>query len=120
MSIRNMDFSYATPDMQIVLKLQALIDMHFKRQKQGDYYADVLGENVFRLNRLAFDYLGKTVYELIYDRVLEEVERMMLGNVVSSMQEMAEDLGFSGPDYLFSYINKVSVRLCSTSTLAKS
>lgn len=74
MSTKIVDFDEATAEMRIILKLQAAIDSDFVNRKNGSYYADQLGIDVFKLNRLSVDYLGKTLYELLAEPVSEENE----------------------------------------------
>lgn len=113
MKERLVDFSEATPDMQVLLRLQRLIELNYKINKNANYYVDAIREDAFKLNRIVLEYTGKTVHELVGERVLQEAE-ILLG-VGASLENVAEIVGFSKTIYLKNYLNK----FCGDSQILK-
>jgi AraC-like DNA-binding protein len=89
---------YIPSDIRLILKLQDLIEVHFKEQRDPGFYADALSVTLKMLNPLCKAYLDKTVAGLVLDRVLKEAKNLLRYSRMSS-REIAYELGFPDPHY---------------------
>lgn len=101
---RHADFSEATPELQVLLRLKKQIDLNFKSNKNANFYIEALREDAFKLNRIVMEYTGKTVHELIGERVIQEAEAMLVN--AWPLKDIALLLGFSRTSYFINYVNK--------------
>jgi YesN/AraC family two-component response regulator len=90
--------SYVSPDLELVKKLQQLIESHFRQNHDHEYYAISLHLTLTRLNRITKFYLEKTVYEMLQDRIHNEA-KLLLSTTTLSSKEIAFELGICDPSY---------------------
>ena len=75
-----------------------LIDQHYKQEKHCQFYADALAITNKRINEIVKAALGKTVTQLIHDRVMLEANRdLAFSN--KTIKTIAFELGFADPAY---------------------
>ena len=89
---------YIPSDVRLILKLQDLIEVYFKEQRDPAFYANALSVTLKVLNPLCKAYLDKTVAGLVLERVLKEAKNLLRYSRMSS-REIAYELGFSDPNY---------------------
>lgn len=88
-----------------VIEFQALLEQHFLESKSPSFYADKLNISLHYLNRLCKDYCQATSGQLIRDRVLMEVKRLLM-HTSCSVAEIAYQLGFESPSYFNTFFKK--------------
>lgn len=78
--------------------LELAIESHFRANRHASFYAEQLSLSLKQLNRLTKMSVGKTISELLLDRVLLESQRLLTysGDPVA---EIAAQLGFDDPSY---------------------
>ncbi|MGV3549895.1 helix-turn-helix domain-containing protein [Rhizobium sp.] len=79
-------------------RLNALIGAHYKQHHPATFYAEKLGLSVTHLNRVARAGTGKSLNELITDRLMTEARRNLVFSLLS-IQQIAYDLGYADPAY---------------------
>ncbi|WP_169304469.1 helix-turn-helix domain-containing protein [Pedobacter frigoris] len=80
------------------MNLKQSIEKNFRREKHWDFYLEDIGCTVCRLNNLTRRYLGKTVYEMIQNRLLSEAIHL-LENTMLTIREITFELGMQDPPY---------------------
>lgn len=85
-------------------RLQRQIDLNFKRNRNASYYVETLRMDAIVLNRIAVQFSGKTVHEMIGERVIKEVTALKPSGL--ALKEIAQMVGFSNEDYLSKYLKK--------------
>jgi AraC family transcriptional activator of pobA len=86
-------------------KLEQLIDKHFIKLKQPREYADLMHLSPSYLNTLCKQNLNKTLGDLIQERILLEIKRL-LAYTDFSLKQIADKLNFSDPSYLIRFFKK--------------
>lgn len=79
-------------------RLNALIGAHYKQHRPAAFYAAELGLSVTHLNRVARAGTGKSLNELLTDRLVTEARRNLVFSLMS-IQQIAYELGYSDPAY---------------------
>jgi AraC family transcriptional regulator, transcriptional activator of pobA len=79
-------------------KLKTLIALHFRQQRPVDFYAEKLALTPAHLNRICRKISGRSVGQLVAERVIEEARRDLVFTSMT-VQQIAFDLGFSDPAY---------------------
>lgn len=77
---------------RVYLFLQ-LMEMHYQTQIKADFYAQRLGISEKRLNQILKEKLGKTAKQIIHQRQLTEIKRMLQTDTYS-LKEIAFQLSF--------------------------
>ena len=90
---------------QKLRKLEKLIDEKFRTLKQPSDYAELMNMAPSYLNSICKEALGKTVTELIQQRILLEAKRMFSYSDLN-INEVAAKLGFSDPSYFIRWFKK--------------
>ena len=81
-----------------VSELMILIDLHYKEQRETDFYAEKMSTSCKRINEICKSGTGKTVKQHLQERLILEIKKeIRLGN--KSLKEIAFDLGFNEPAY---------------------
>lgn len=75
-----------------------LIDEHYRSEKSCDFYASALNLTKKRINEIVKGELGKTVTQLIHDRIILEANRELAFSN-RTIKNLALDLGFNDPAY---------------------
>jgi len=94
------------PDVKILNKLKGLIEEDFKINRDVNKYARRIGVTVYYLNSITRYYLGTTVYELIQDRVHQEV-LFLLRNSRLSIKQITFEIGACDPSYFCRCFKKI-------------
>jgi len=79
-------------------KLMRLIDTHFIRQRENEFYAGQLGVSIRKLNETSVLRTGKTVKQHLQDRLILEIKKEIRLEQ-KSLKEIAFELGFNEPAY---------------------
>lgn len=83
---------------------EKLLEQHFKKEKSPSFYADKLNITLKHLNRICNEILQKTATEVIMDRVILEIKRMLTDKQLA-VNEVASAIGYDDYSY-FSRIFK--------------
>ena len=88
-----------------LIKLFQLIEAHYKKERNADFYSNRLSLTLKRVNEITKKQLGKTVTRLLHDRLLLEAKREInFGK--RSHKEIAYLLGFDDPAYFSRFFKK--------------
>jgi AraC family transcriptional regulator, transcriptional activator of pobA len=90
---------------QKLRKLEKLIDEKFRTLKQPSDYAGLMNMAPGYLNSICKEALGKTVTELIQQRILLEAKRLFSYSDLN-INEVAAKLGFADPSYFIRWFKK--------------
>jgi AraC-like DNA-binding protein len=81
-----------------IMYLRQLLEKHFRVQHQVTFYATAFSLTPKRLNEITREKTGKTVTELLHDRLVLEAKRnLSFSN--KSVKEISYELGFEDPAY---------------------
>ena len=96
-------YSHQTHSYNIKINtFEKLLEQHFKEDKSPSFYADKLNITLKHLNRICNEILQKTSTEVIMDRVILEIKRMLTDKQLA-VNEVASAIGYD--DY--SYFSRV-------------
>lgn len=99
----NETYSHQTHSYNIKISaFEVLLEQHFKTQKLPSFYAEQLHITLKHLNRICNEILQKTATEVIMDRVILEIKRMLTDKQLA-VNEVAYKVGYE--DY--SYFSRV-------------
>jgi AraC-like DNA-binding protein len=87
------------------LKFRNLLESNFKKGWSISKYAEELAISTKTLNTLLKSETGKTVSQLVNDRIILEAKRQ-LTHTNSLINQIAYDLGFQDPYYFLKYFKK--------------
>lgn len=88
-----------------VYEFLMLLDKHFIKERQVQFYSAKMGMGEKRLNQIIKLKLGKTVTGLIHHRLILEAKRMLTDNT-STVKEIAFQLRFDDPSYFSRFFKK--------------
>jgi len=88
-----------------IMNLRFEINKMYKTERGGSYYANKLSLSLKHLNDLSRERLGKTVMQIIHDRIILEAEREIAYSN-KSIQEISYNLGFKDPAYFNRFFKK--------------
>jgi AraC family transcriptional activator of pobA len=94
--------THSNPRIQILIES---IENHYRKQRNADFYAAQLSISAKRLNEITREFFGKTISQMINDRLILEAKREM-GNVEKPIKEISYALGFSEPAYFTRFFGK--------------
>lgn len=94
-----------SPELNLLLKFQEKLDVHFKRSRQVYFYADLLAITEKRLNRVTDHVLGKTPKQIIDERIILESKRL-LAYSDNSVKDISFTLAFEEPTNFVKYFKK--------------
>ncbi len=86
-------------------KLCELIEQHYREHQPCQFYADALCTTPIGLNRACQAVAGKSVGELLQDRLALEAQRMLIYST-APVAVIAYDLGFSDPAYFSRFFKR--------------
>ena len=89
-------------------RLQMLLDSienNFRRQRKADFYANELSLSAKRLNELTRESFGKTISQMINERLILEAKRE-IGYIRKPIKEISYELGFTEPSYFTRFFGK--------------
>ena len=112
-SRRIFDQEYQTPKLQgpdsapdtTIIKFKQLIEENYMTEKNVTPYAEMLKINPSCLNELAKRTTGITAGELIRNRVIDEIKKLLYSSSLSG-KEIAYELGFDDPAYFSRFFRK--------------
>ncbi|MFV8341682.1 AraC family transcriptional regulator [Flavobacterium sp. XS2P39] len=81
-----------------IKNFEVLLEHHFKTEKAPSFYASQLNITLKHLNRICNEMLQKTTTEVITDRIILEVKRMLMDKKMT-VNEIASELGFDDYSY---------------------
>jgi AraC family transcriptional activator of pobA len=84
---------------------EALLEEHFKTQKLPSFYAEKLNITLKHLNRICNEILQKTATEVIVDRVILEIKRMLIDKELA-VNEVAYKVGYEDYSYFSRFFKK--------------
>lgn len=90
------------------LRMQMLIESietNYRRQRRADFYANELSLSAKRLNELTRESFGKTISQMVNDRLVLEAKRE-IGYLGKPIKEISYELGFSEPAYFTRFFGK--------------
>ena len=90
------------PRLQMLLES---IETNYRRQRKADFYANELSLSAKRLNELTRSSFGKTISQMINERLILEAKRE-IGYVRKPIKEISYELGFSEPAYFTRFFGK--------------
>ena len=86
----------------IIKKLDNLIDKHFIKQQNTAFYSDSLNISSRQLNNILKENVGKSISELIHQRILIEAKRL-LSYTEKTISEIAYELNFTDKTYFHKF-----------------
>jgi len=89
-----------------VQKLEALIEANYRKLKQPRDYADLMNVTPKHLNDICKRGLNKTISELIQERLLLEIKRLLTYSRTITIKALADTLGFHDQLYLMRFFKK--------------
>ena len=99
----NETYSHQTHSYNIKINtFEKLLEQYFKEEKSPSFYADKLNITLKHLNRICNEILQKTATEVIMDRIILEIKRMLIDKQLA-VNEVASAIGYD--DY--SYFSRV-------------
>lgn len=81
-----------------IRELEALVDRNFRKLKQASEYASQMNISQKHLNSICKKGIGKTVSEIIQERIILEAKRLLLHSELS-ISEVAFSLGYHDSSY---------------------
>lgn len=94
-----------TPNNERLRKLESLIELHFKENKEVSFYADQLHISSRHLNNIIKEVSGKSISQILQHRLLVESKRLLM-ITEKSVSEIAYDLGFNDKAYFHRFFKK--------------
>ena len=88
-----------------VAQLRALVDEHFRNERQLEFYAEKLGMTVDRLNDHVKRATGVTAGHLIRQRVLTEAKRQLVFTT-QPIHDISKELAFADPSHFARFFRK--------------
>jgi AraC family transcriptional activator of pobA len=77
----------------LIRKFHLLVELHFKRERQVSFYANLLHKSPKTISNYFVLYSKKTPLQVIHERVISEAKRLLY-YTDKSIKEIADDLGF--------------------------
>lgn len=98
---------YQLPDINAkrMYHFLVLLENHYKTNRQASFYARELNLSPKRLNQILKEQIGKTITQLLQDRVIMEAQRQLYQGQ-KSIKEIGIDLGFSDKSYFSRFFKK--------------
>lgn len=94
-----------TPNNERLRKLETLIELHFKENKEVSFYAEHLHISSRHLNNIIKEVSGKSISQILQHRLLVESKRLLM-ITEKSVSEIAYDLGFNDKAYFHRFFKK--------------
>ena len=96
-------------EQDIYFQFISLLENKFKTEHKVSYYAKMLNATPKKINSILLQVIGKTISELIIERVILEAKRLLVYSN-KSIKEIAYELGFED-NYYFSRTFKIQTSL---------
>lgn len=102
----NETYSHQTHSYNIKInKFESLLEEYFRTQKLPSFYAEKLNITLKHLNRICNEILQKTATEVITDRVILEIKRMLIDKQLA-VNEVAFKVGYEDYSYFSRFFKK--------------
>ena len=100
-----------SPDLneKRIYQFLLLLENHYTTEKRVDFYAEKLSLSPKRLNQILKQKLGKTINQILQERVLIEAKHLLFVGK-DSIQEIAYGLGFQDASYFSRFFKKMTKR----------
>jgi AraC family transcriptional activator of pobA len=95
----------ASRDIVRIARLNELIGLHYREHLPVEFYARELGVSVTHLNRITKAQTGRTMNELLSDKIISQAKRDLVFTI-STAQEIAYGLGFADPAYFTRFFSR--------------
>lgn len=92
-------------DITRIARLNVLIGAHYREHLPVEFYARELGVSVTHLNRITKAQTGRTMNELLSDKIISQAKRDLVFTI-STAQEIAYTLGFADPAYFTRFFSR--------------
>jgi AraC family transcriptional activator of pobA len=92
-------------DVARIARLNDLIGAHYREHLPVEFYAKELGVSVTHLNRITKGQTGRTMNELLSDKIISQAKRDLVFTP-STAQEIAYGLGFADPAYFTRFFSR--------------
>ena len=86
-------------------KFELLLEQYFRQEKLPSFYAEKLNITLKHLNRICNEILQKTATEVITDRVILEIKRMLIDKQLA-INEVAFATGYEDYSYFSRFFKK--------------
>lgn len=106
-SFKMTEIGYAPDDLKAVLKVQQLIEEHFKTSRNKAFYCEKMGLSLYQINNITRYYLDKSQHRLLQDRLLLEASRLLQSSKLS-IKEIAYKLGVYDQATLCNFIKRLT------------
>lgn len=97
-------------DKPVITRIKQLVEQHYRACKSPSEYADMLSISPKALSKLVKDNFGRTLTDMIHERVVYEA-KYQLFTTNKSIKEIATGLGYDDPFYfsrMFKNVTSVS------------
>lgn len=84
-----------------------LLENHYLSEKRVDFYANKLNLSSKRLNQILKEKLGKTINQILQERLLIEAKHLLFTGT-QSIKEIAFSLGFQDSSYFSRFFKKMT------------
>ncbi|WP_295126603.1 helix-turn-helix domain-containing protein [uncultured Chitinophaga sp.] len=81
-----------------VLQVRRILETHFRNEHQAGFYAEAISLTPKRLSEITKEAIGKTITEMLHDRLVLEAKRQLAFSQ-RSVKEICYELGFEDPAY---------------------
>ncbi|MCD0470880.1 helix-turn-helix domain-containing protein [Flavobacterium sp. JAS] len=99
-------YSHQTHSYNVKISaFEVLLEEYFKTQKLPSFYAEKLNITLKHLNRICNEILQKTATEVIMDRIILEIKRMLIDKQLS-INEVAFAVGYEDYSYFSRFFKK--------------
>lgn len=92
-------------ELDLHLKVKNLIERYFKEEQDPEFYSSEVNMSTRKLNKVIRAFEGKTVHQMIKDRIIIE-SKSLLQTTNLSIKETAFLLGFDDPAYFCRFFKK--------------
>lgn len=93
----------------LIRKFHLLVELHFKKERQVNYYAALLHKSPKTISNYFALYSKKTPLQVIHERVIAEAKRLVY-YTDKSIKEIAEDLGFEEVAHFSKFFKKATAK----------
>lgn len=82
-----------------------LIEDHYVAERSVEFYASGIGLSTGRANQVTREFLGRTIIDLVHDRLVLEARRK-LAVTDREVRDIGRDLGFDDPSYFTRFFRR--------------
>nr|WP_315030196.1 helix-turn-helix domain-containing protein [uncultured Chryseobacterium sp.] len=92
-------------DQKRVYQFIMLMDEYYKTERKADFYSFKMGISEKRINQILKEKMGKTLTQLLHERVALEADRLLIAGELT-IKEIAFHLNFDDPAYFSRFYKK--------------